>query len=142
MKPSTGKADGSHASNGGKAGKLSVSPPTLIFAGFARLPAGAGVLHGEGVLALELEVDPYDMRIVDAACDCLGALGRKFLVELLVGRKVEDGLAGAIAGVRSRYLAAAQVSMVAALEDVLRRCKEHGILERHPRMDPDRTSRG
>lgn len=82
-------------------------------------------------MVLEVEIDTCDMRIVDAACDCLGALGRRFLVEMLVGREVEEGLKSAIAGVRSRYLAPAQSGMVAALEDVLGRCKEHGVLERH-----------
>jgi hypothetical protein len=101
-----------------------VSPPTLIFAGFARLPANAGVPHGGGVLALELEVDPYDMRIVDAACDCVPALGQKFLTGLLVGRKLEDGLADTVAEIRARYFSITQRAMIAALEDVLRRYQE------------------
>lgn len=93
-------------------------------------------------MALEVEVDPYDMRIVDAACDCLPALGRKLLVSLLVGRKLEDGLTGVIADVRSRYSSITQRAMIAALEDVLRRCAEHGVLERHSAIDPDRTPKG
>ncbi len=132
MKPSTGEVDGSHASDGGKAGKPPVSPPTFIFAGFARLPAGAGVLHGEGVLALELEVDPYDMRIVDAACDCIPALGQKFLTGLLVGSILNDGLADTVAAIRSRYFSITQRAMIAAVQDLLKRYEEFREKEGDP----------
>jgi len=38
------------------------------------LPANAGGRPGGGGgVALKVEVDPYDMRIVDAACDCVPA---------------------------------------------------------------------
>ncbi len=100
------------------------APPTLIFAGFARLPANAGVPQGGGVLALELEVDPYDMRIVDAACDCIPALGQKFLIGLLAGRKLEDGLVDVVVEIRARYFSITQRAMIAALEDVLKRYEE------------------
>lgn len=100
------------------------APPTLIFAGFARLPANAGVPHGGGVLALELEVDPYDMRIVDAACDCIPALGEKFLLGLLVGKKLEHGLRDVVVEIRARYFSITQRAMIAALEDVLKRYDE------------------
>ncbi len=105
--------------------KRQVSPPTLIFAGFARLPANAGVPQGGGVLALELEVDPYDMRIVDAACDCIPALGQKFLIGLLAGRKLEDGLKDVVEEIRARYFSITQRAMIAALEDVLKRYEEY-----------------
>ncbi len=106
------------------AGGKAVAPPTLIFAGFARLPAGAGVIHGKGVLALELEVDPYDMRIVDAACDCIPELGQNFLTGLLVGSMLKDGLADAVTAIRSRYFGITQRAMIAAVEDVLRRYED------------------
>jgi len=107
-------------------GPMEQAPPTLIFAGFARLPANAGGPTGGGVVTLEVEVDPYDMRIVDAACDCLPALGRKFLVSLLVGRTLGDSLTGAITEIRSRYSGITQRAMIAAVEDMLRRYTEHG----------------
>ena len=109
---------------GTTAGGKAVAPPTLIFAGFARLPANAGAPYGGGVLALELEVDPYDMRIVDAACDCIPALGQKFLVGLLVGSKLDDGLADTVAEIRTRYFSITQRAMIAALQDLLKRYEE------------------
>ncbi len=141
MGTSSAKQDSPDAPKDEDRGPRDQTPPTLVFAGFARLPEGARVSSGGGVVALEVEVDPYDMRIVDAACDCLPALGRKLLVSLLVGRKLEDGLTGVIADVRSRYSGITQRAMIAAIEDVLRRCKEHGILKRHSRMAPDGTSK-
>jgi hypothetical protein len=124
MKPSPERLADSQAQGKGGDGKTSVSPPTLIFAGFARLPANAATPHGGGVLAIELEVDPYDMRVVDAACNCLPSLGQKFLVELLVGSRLEDGLAGIVEEIRSRYVSIAQRAMIAALEDVFKRYDE------------------
>lgn len=37
----------------------STHPPTVIFGGFARLPANAVSMFAVGVLAVEIEVDPY-----------------------------------------------------------------------------------
>lgn len=100
------------------------NPPTLIFAGFARLPANAPFPCGGQILALEIEVDPYDMRIVDAACSCIPALGSKFLTELLVGKKFDDGFKEVMLAIRTRYRSITQRAMIAALEDALRRYEE------------------
>ena len=64
------------------------------------------------------------MRIVDAACSCIPALGSKFLVELLVGRKFDEGFEDVMLAIRARYRSITQRAMIAALEDVLRRYKE------------------
>jgi len=97
---------------------VSNHPPTFVLAGFAKLPVKI-----PGDLTLELEVDPYDMRIVDAACSSLPALGQKLLVGLLVGRTFDD-LEGAIGQIRARYVGATQRAMIAFLEDALRRYEE------------------
>ncbi len=119
-----GKGQGRRDDAAGDASGRDQAPPTLIFSGFARLPANAGTPYGGGVLALELEVDPYDMRIVDAACGSIPALGSKFLTELLVGRQFEDGFENAMLAIRARYRSITQRAMIAALEDALRRFKE------------------
>ena len=103
----------------------STHPPTVIFGGFARLPANAASMYASGSLAVEVEIDPYDMKVVDAACNCLLPLGQKFLVSMLVGRKAEAGLEDAISEIRARYFSAAQRAMIAALEDVQRNCREY-----------------
>jgi len=118
------KAQVSSVEKDEKSGRGSTHPPTIIFGGFARLPANAAHMYASGVLAVELEVDPYDMKVVDAACNCLPALGQKFLIGILVGKKLDDGLEHAIKEIRARYFSTAQRAMIAALEDVLRNYKE------------------
>ena len=73
---------------------------------------------------LELEVDSHNMRIIDAACDGLSALGEKLLRELLVGKKVEEGLKHAMQEIRERYSAVTQKAVIASMEDLLRRYRE------------------
>lgn len=125
MTPSPDKPSDLQEQGGGSGSKTLLSPPTLIFAGFSRLPANSCTPHGGGVLALEVEVDPYDLRIVDADCNCLPALGQKFLVGLLVGRKMDDGLADIATEIRSQYFSITQRAMIAALEDLLKRYEEY-----------------
>lgn len=108
-----------------KSGEKSIHPDTVIFSGFARLPANAASMYIVGVLAVEIEVDPYDMKIVDAACNCLPPLGQKFLVSLLVGNKIENGMEDAIKMIRARYFSTAQRAMIAALEDVQKNYREY-----------------
>lgn len=103
----------------------STHPPTVIFGGFARLPANAVSMFAVGVLAVEIEVDPYNMKVVDAACNCLPPLGQKLLVGLLVGNKIENGLEEAIKKIRARYFSTAQRAMIAALEDVQKHYREY-----------------
>ena len=102
-----------------------VHPDTVIFSGFARLPANAANIYMAGVLAVEIEVDPYDMKIVDAAGNCLPPLGQKFLVGLLVGNKIDDDMEDVIKTIRARYFSTAQRAMIAALEDVQKNYREY-----------------
>lgn len=99
--------------------------PTIIFCGFAKLPANASLPQTSGSLALELEVDPYDMRIVDAACTSIPALGQKFLTNLVVGRYMEEGLSAIESEIRTRYFSVTQRALIAAVEDLLRQYREY-----------------
>ena len=100
-------------------------PPTIIFSGFAKLPSNASMQSQPGVLAIEIEVDPYDMKIIDVACNCLPALGAKFITALLVGQKMENGLTEIIKEIRERYISTTQRAMIAAIEDALKRYMEY-----------------
>ena len=97
-----------------------LGPPTFIFSGYAKTPANAITPFGSGILALEIEVDPYDLKIVDAACECLPSLGRKFVITSLVGKTVEDGLKAAVREVRDRYYGITQRAIISAIEDLFR----------------------
>ena len=105
-------------------GKKSGHPPSFVLAGYALLPARASNNGRSPTLALELEIDTCNMRIIDVACDNLPALGEKFLRELLVGKKVEEGLKQARQEIRERYSAVTQKAVIASIEDLLRRYRE------------------
>ena len=105
--------------------EISTHPPTIIFAGYALLPSKAtnGGIHG--ALSVEIEIDPFDKRIVDAKCNLLPALGEKLLTEILIGSFIEDGLERAIAEIRSRYFSVTQRATISTLEEILKRYKEY-----------------
>ena len=109
----------------GKHTEKIANPPTIIFAGFAKLPANASMQNIPGVLAVEIEVDPYDMRIADVACSCLPALGAKFITSLLVGEKIDNGLENIMKEIRERYISTTQRAMIAAIEDAFKRYMEY-----------------
>lgn len=98
-----------------------VNPSTYILAGFSQLPANATFYFGSSTLAVEVEIDPYDERIVDAACNFLPDIGRKFLIRLLIGNHIENGIKNAMEKIRSRYFSITQRALIAALEDILMR---------------------
>ena len=75
-------------------------------------------------MVLELEIDTYNMRIIDVACDGLSALGEKLLRELLVGKKVEEGLKHAMQEIHERYSAITQKAVIASIEDLLKHYRE------------------
>jgi hypothetical protein len=100
------------------------NPPTIIFAGFARLPANASMPSNSSTLAIELEVDPFDMRIVDVACSSLPTLGEKFLTSLLVGKRIDGNKEEVFNEIRSRYMSTTQRAMIAAIEDAFKRFEE------------------
>jgi len=73
---------------------------------------------------VELEVNPYDMRVVDVGYNRLPPIGEKFLISLLVETKIGSGIEHAIREIRARYFSTIQCAMIAALEDALRRYAE------------------
>ena len=102
----------------------SKSPPTIVLGGFSRLPTNAVNVYGlGGTLSVEIEIDPYDMRVVDASCNCVSQLGQKLLVQSLLGENVDVCISHAIATIRDRYFSTAQRAMIAALEDIAQQIK-------------------
>lgn len=103
---------------------IKAEKPTLLFCGYARLPANAGVPNEGGSLAIELEIDPYDMRIVDTGFSAIPSLGQKFLTNILVGCYIEEGLDKVMAEIRHRYFSVTQRALIAALEDLQRQYRD------------------
>jgi len=115
---------------------------TVIFAGCARLPANAATAEMVGILVVELEVDSRDMRIVGVVCNSLPPLGQKFLINLLVGRELEEGLQEAIREIPKRYISITQRAIIAALEEVQERYEEYQEARRKQASSPNQSRKG
>ncbi len=100
-------------------------PPTLIFVGFSKLPTAAVNMYGTTGLSLEIEVDPFNMKIVDAACNCLPPLSQKMVCFMLIGHQVTDVFEEAIHQIRDRYISVTQRAVIAALEDLQRQVRRY-----------------
>ena len=74
---------------------------------------------------MHLELDPYDMRVVDGACTHLSPIEESFVRNLLIGEVMDECLDRAIREVRKRYFSVTRRAMIAALEDVSRRYAEY-----------------
>ena len=125
-----------------KPAKRSTHRHTIIFTGSARLPANAAAAEMLGSLAVELEVDSRDMRILDVACNCMPPLGQKLLINLLVGRELEEGLQEAIEEIPKRYFSVLQRAMIAALKEVQERYKEFQEARRKQAGSPKQSRKG
>jgi hypothetical protein len=88
---------------------------TLIFVGHARLPENITAKHVFDVFGLEIEVDPRNNTIVDASCTAIPTLGEKFVLDLLVGHNLEDGIDDIIGRIERRYFGPAQRAIISAL---------------------------
>jgi hypothetical protein len=98
---------------------------TIICAGYARLPKSISPNQVHGVLGVELEVDPADGgKIIDAVCTTVPSLGEKFILELLVGYSLDEGIEPVVKEIRSRYFNVAQKAVISALEEAYRRYLE------------------
>lgn len=91
---------------------------TLLFVGYARLPASIVSEHAAEVLSLEIEVDPSTDLIVNTACVGIPPLGVKVIFEVLIGYDLKQTLSDPVNEIRSRYFGSAQKAVIAALEKV------------------------
>jgi len=88
---------------------------TLLFAGYARLPANIVSGPGSDVLSLELEVDPSTDLVVNVSCSELPVLGTNLILGILIGCDLKQALSDAEEEIRSRFFGPAQKAVIAAL---------------------------
>jgi len=89
---------------------------TLLFVGYARLPANIVSVSGSDVLSLELEIDPSTDLIVNATCVGIPSLGANFVLDVLIGYDLKQTLGGPENEIRRRFFGSAQKAVIAALE--------------------------
>lgn len=100
-------------------------PKTLIFCGNSRLPENVTAKHVFGYLSIELEIDPVDLKIVDASCTLLPTLGEKILVNALMGYEIEEGVKNAVDEIENRFFSTTKRAIIAAIEDAYKRYTDY-----------------
>ncbi len=98
---------------------------TLFFVGHARLPENISPKFAYNVLGLELEVDPTTDVIVDASCSSIPSLGEKFILDLLIGHHLSEGVAEIQNEIRTRYYGPAQKAIITALQHAYERYRRY-----------------
>jgi len=91
---------------------------TVILCGTSRLPENVTAKHVFGFFTLEIEVEPADFQIVNAACTMCPSLGEKMLLKSLIGYEVEEGIKNAVESVNTRFFSTNKKAVAAALRDL------------------------
>ena len=98
---------------------------TIVLAGTARLPEKLRPKDSAGYLAIYLEIDPIDSKIVDISSTLIPTLGEKILYDALLGHEVEKGISFAIKQLEKRFFAVTKRAAIAALEDAYKWYKKY-----------------
>lgn len=97
---------------------------TIICAGYARLPRSITADNVYGSLAVELEIDPSESKVVDAVCTIIPSLGEKFVLDLLIGYDLNEGVELILREIRSRYFNVTQKALISAIDEAYRKYLE------------------
>lgn len=102
------------------------APANAIYVvGHARLPAETAAKHVYEMLSLGLALDKETKKILEVSCTTLPPYGSKFLRDILLGRNIDEELNVVVEEIRSRYVCRTRNAILAALDDLLKRLKEH-----------------
>ena len=93
--------------------------------GYGRLPEGTTAKHIYGFFALGMEVEMGTGKIIQVSSTAVPDYGNEVLRKILVGRSLEDDLDRINEAIRSRFVDRTRGAIQAALEDLVRRFKEH-----------------
>jgi beta-lactamase class A len=112
-------------SGSGDRQKVGQSTNVAYVVGYGRLPDGTSAKHMYGVFALAIEVERETGKILEVSSTAVPDHGNEVLRKILVGKKLEDDLDHINEEIRSRFVDRTRGAVLAALEDVVRRFKEH-----------------
>jgi hypothetical protein len=98
---------------------------TVLFTGYARLPAGITAAKLSDVVGVAVEVDPETGKIVNAECTLATSLARDFFRRLVVGSGLDTEFASIVRTLESRYQGSAQKALVTALRTVLEKYQSY-----------------
>src|SRR3989338_8033606 len=77
------------------------------------------------ILSLGLALDRETKRILEVSCTTLPPYGNEFIRELLLGKKIDEDFKTIGEEIRSHYICRTRNALLAALEDLLKRLREH-----------------
>lgn len=106
-------------------GKMKPAKDVIYVVGHARLPAETSAKHVYEMLSLGLALDKETKRIMEVSCTTLPAYGNEFIRDLLLGKRLEEELKTITEEIRAKYICRTRNALLAALDDLLKRLREH-----------------
>lgn len=104
---------------------MGLAEDVIYVVGHARLPAETSAKHVYDVLSLGLAVEKETKKIVGVSCTTLPPFGNDFIRDILLGKRLEAELEIITEQIRSRYICRTKNALLAALDDLLKRLREH-----------------
>ncbi|MBI2358311.1 MAG: DUF3870 domain-containing protein [Deltaproteobacteria bacterium] len=98
---------------------------TIYVVGHARLPAETSAKHVYDILSLGLALEKETKKIVEVSCTTLPPYGNEFIRDILLGKRLEEDLKIITEQLRTRYICRTRNALLAALDDLLKRLREH-----------------
>lgn len=98
---------------------------TIYVVGHARLPAETTAKHVYEILSLGLALDKDTKKILEVSCTTLPPYGNEFIREILLGKNLVEDLNKIFDEIRSRFICRTRNALLAALDDLLKRLREH-----------------
>ncbi len=98
---------------------------TIYVVGHARLPAETTAKHVYEMLSLGVALDKDTKKILEVSCTTLPPYGNEFIREILLGKNLVEDLNKIVEEIRSRYVCRTRNALLAALDDLLKRLREH-----------------
>lgn len=95
----------------------------LLFVGTSRLPANVSPEGVNIALTVELAVGAESQKILQVACTNAPKLSEEYLMDLLEGRKMPDGLVQALDEIRKSMFSDTRKQLIAGFQDLLRKYK-------------------
>ncbi len=97
----------------------------IYVVGHARLPAETAAKHVYEMLSLGLALDKETKKILEVSCTTLPPYGGRFIREILLGKIIDQELDTIVEDIRSHYVCRTRNAILAALDDLLKRLREH-----------------
>lgn len=98
---------------------------TIYIVGHARLPAETAAKHVYEMLSLGLALDIETKKIVEVSCTTLPPYGNEFIREIFLEKRIDEDLDTIVEEIRSKYICRTRNALLAALDDLLKRLREH-----------------